>query len=95
MPQPAVGVVIGKGGEMIKKIQQETGAKVQFQQNREEGPGERRCILQGTPSQIEEARQRIEDLIESVMVRMVSKLYKFLFLNVSPALSSLSPCAAV
>ncbi|XP_072160379.1 far upstream element-binding protein 1 isoform X2 [Bemisia tabaci] len=70
VPQPAVGVVIGKGGEMIKKIQQETGAKVQFQQNREEGPGERRCILQGTPSQIEEARQRIEDLIESVMVRM-------------------------
>ena len=30
MPRQAVGLVIGKGGEMIKKIQSETGAKVQF-----------------------------------------------------------------
>jgi len=28
VPRAAVGIVIGKGGEMIKKIQQETGAKV-------------------------------------------------------------------
>ncbi|KRT81855.1 K Homology domain containing protein, partial [Oryctes borbonicus] len=40
VPRAAVGVVIGKGGDMIKKIQQETGARVQFQQAREEGPGE-------------------------------------------------------
>ena len=30
VPRQAVGLVIGKGGEMIKKIQTETGAKVQF-----------------------------------------------------------------
>lgn len=30
VPRQAVGLVIGKGGEMIKKIQGETGAKVQF-----------------------------------------------------------------
>ena len=30
MPRPAVGLVIGKGGDMIKKIQQDTGARVQF-----------------------------------------------------------------
>ncbi len=30
VPRTAVGVVIGKGGDMIKKIQQETGARVQF-----------------------------------------------------------------
>ena len=32
VPRQAVGVVIGKGGEMIKKIQQDSGARVQFQQ---------------------------------------------------------------
>ena len=32
MPRQGVGIVIGKGGEMIKKIQSETGAKVQFKQ---------------------------------------------------------------
>jgi len=30
VPRAAVGIVIGKGGEMIKKIQQETGAKVRY-----------------------------------------------------------------
>lgn len=54
MPRPAVGVVIGKGGDMIKKIQAETGARVQFQQAREEGPGDRRCYLAGTPKQVEQ-----------------------------------------
>ncbi|XP_022912976.2 far upstream element-binding protein 1 isoform X2 [Onthophagus taurus] len=66
VPRAAVGVVIGKGGDMIKKIQQETGAKVQFQQAREEGPGERRCYLSGKPQQVDQARQRIEELIDSV-----------------------------
>ncbi|XP_044263503.1 far upstream element-binding protein 1 isoform X2 [Tribolium madens] len=66
VPRQAVGVVIGKGGDMIKKIQAETGARVQFQQAREEGPGERRCYLSGTPKQVEQARQRIEELIDSV-----------------------------
>jgi far upstream element-binding protein len=68
VPRAAVGVVIGKGGDMIKKIQSETGARVQFQQGRDDGPGERRCLLTGKPSQVEQARRRIEDLIDSVLV---------------------------
>lgn len=68
MPRAAVGVVIGKGGDMIKKIQSETGARLQFQQVMDDGPGDRRCLLTGNPDQVEEARQRIEDLIDSVLV---------------------------
>ena len=30
MPRDVVGFVIGKGGETIKRIQAETGCKVQF-----------------------------------------------------------------
>lgn len=69
VPRAAVGVVIGKGGDMIKKIQAETGARVQFQQAKEEGPGERRCYLSGRPQNVEQARQRIEELIDSVCRR--------------------------
>lgn len=69
VPRAAVGVVIGKGGDMIKKIQAETGARVQFQQARDEGPGERRCYLSGKPQNVEQARQRIEELIDSVIRR--------------------------
>ncbi|XP_059351500.1 far upstream element-binding protein 1-like isoform X5 [Daphnia carinata] len=67
VPRSAVGVVIGKNGEMIKKIQNETGARVQFQQGRDDNPEERMCALTGTMNQIEDARQRIEELIESVL----------------------------
>lgn len=66
VPRAAVGVVIGKGGDMIKKIQAETGARVQFQQGRDDGPGDRRCFLSGKPQNVESARQRIEELIDSV-----------------------------
>lgn len=66
VPRAAVGVVIGKGGDMIKKIQSETGARVQFQQGREDGPGDRKCLLSGKPQQVEQARQRIQELIDSV-----------------------------
>ncbi|GBP72540.1 Far upstream element-binding protein 1 [Eumeta japonica] len=66
VPKIAVGVVIGRGGDMIKKIQAETGCRVQFHQERDEGPGDKRCYLQGKPHQVDQARQMIEDLIESV-----------------------------
>ncbi|KAF7281532.1 P-element somatic inhibitor isoform X2 [Rhynchophorus ferrugineus] len=69
VPKAAVGVVIGKGGDMIKMIQADTGCRVQFQQARDEGPGDRRCFLNGTPKQVDHARQRIEELIDSVMQR--------------------------
>lgn len=68
VPKTAVGVVIGKGGEMIKKIQGETGCKLQFIQGKGDGPGDRRCIISGTKQQVEDAKRTIEDLIESVMV---------------------------
>lgn len=68
VPKTAVGVVIGKGGEMIKKIQGETGCKLQFIQGKGDGPGDRRCIISGTKQQVDDAKRTIEDLIESVMV---------------------------
>jgi len=60
---------------MIKKIQAESGAKVQFQQGREEGPGDRKCLLSGKHQAVEQARQRIQELIDSVMV---NKFYLFM-----------------
>lgn len=75
VPRAAVGVVIGKGGDMIKKIQSETGARVQFQQGREDGPGDRKCLLSGKPQAVEQARQRIQELIDSVNVNFAIFLY--------------------
>lgn len=86
VPRAAVGVVIGKGGDMIKKIQAETGARVQFQQGRDEGPGDRRCLLTGKSQNVDMARQRIEELIDSVIVSicppMVFTIFYHLIISV-------------
>lgn len=74
VPKTAVGVVIGKGGDMIKKIQGETGCKLQFIQGKGDGPGDRRCIISGTKQQVEDAKRTIEDLIDSVMVSLVDTI---------------------
>ncbi|XP_059618502.1 far upstream element-binding protein 3 [Phlebotomus argentipes] len=69
VPKVAVGVVIGKGGDMIKKIQGETGCKLQFVQGRGDSPGDRRCFIQGSKQQVEDAKRMIDELIENVMRR--------------------------
>lgn len=78
VPKAAVGVVIGKGGEMIKKIQAETGCKLQFLQGRNDEPGDRRCLVQGAQHQVEDGKRMIDDLIESVMV----SCYCYCFLTI-------------
>lgn len=55
---------------MIKKIQSSTGAKLQFEQGRDDGPGDRKCILTGKPEQCEDAREKVMELIDSVQVRL-------------------------
>lgn len=70
VPKTAVGVVIGKGGEMIKKIQSDTGCKLQFIQGKGDGPGDRRCIISGTKQQVEDGKRTIEELIESVLMKV-------------------------
>lgn len=69
VPKLAVGVVIGKGGDMIKKIQNETGCRLQFLQTKNDGPGDRRCVISGSKQQVDDGKRMIEDLIESVMRR--------------------------
>jgi len=69
---------------MIKKIQAESGAKVQFQQGREDGPGDRKCLLSGKHQAVEQARQRIQELIDSVMVYILIQfnVYDFIKMHI-------------
>lgn len=62
--------MIGKGGEMIKKLQQETGAKIVFLNLNEDGPEDRRCSISGNEDAVQSARQRIQELVENAMVRL-------------------------
>ncbi|GFU45892.1 far upstream element-binding protein 1 [Nephila pilipes] len=68
VPRQAVGVVIGKGGDMIKRIQQDSGARVQFIQGKEDLPGDKLCQITGAIDQVQKASVMIRDLIESVLM---------------------------
>ncbi|KAL5011503.1 hypothetical protein ScPMuIL_010054 [Solemya velum] len=64
VPRQAVGIVIGKGGEMIKKIQSETGARVQFKPDDGQSP-DRICSIAGPPDKTDQAASMIQDLLNS------------------------------
>ena len=67
VPKHAVGLVIGKGGEMIRKIQTETNAKVIFHSLKDDTFSDRECSITGKPLQVDQARRQIQDLINSTM----------------------------
>ncbi|XP_057218469.1 far upstream element-binding protein 3 [Triplophysa rosa] len=65
IPADKCGLVIGKGGETIKNINQQSGAHVELQRNPPPNtdPNVRVFSIRGSPQQMEMARQLIDDKI--------------------------------
>ncbi|XP_041990147.1 far upstream element-binding protein 2-like [Salvia splendens] len=65
IPNGRVGVIIGKGGETIKYLQQQSGAKIQVTRDMDADPNSptRGVDLMGTPDQIARAEQLIQDVL--------------------------------
>ncbi|KAL6886987.1 hypothetical protein GGI43DRAFT_269932 [Trichoderma evansii] len=66
VPSDAVGMIIGKGGETIREMQNTTGCKINVAQS--SGPGEvqREIALVGTRESIAQAKQAIDEKVEAV-----------------------------
>eukprot|EP00117_Sycon_ciliatum_P047467 scpid75486/ scgid33905/ Far upstream element-binding protein 1; DNA helicase V len=64
LPANKVGLVIGKGGETIKRLQAESGC-VMFVVQDGPSPGEKPLRIQGTPQTIEHARVLVNELLNS------------------------------
>ncbi|XP_066537034.1 far upstream element-binding protein 1 isoform X2 [Hoplias malabaricus] len=65
VPRFAVGIVIGRNGEMIKKIQNDTGVRIQFKPDDGSTP-ERIAQIIGPPDRAQHAADIISDLLRSV-----------------------------
>ncbi|KAK3593048.1 hypothetical protein CHS0354_007833 [Potamilus streckersoni] len=65
VPRTSVGIIIGKGGGMIKKIQAETGVKVQFHEDDGQSP-ERACSIKGNKDRLQQATSMINELLQQV-----------------------------
>ena len=57
-----VGLIIGRGGEQITRLQAECGAKIQMAPE-SNGMSERQCTLTGPPAAIVQAKAAIERII--------------------------------
>ncbi|KTF75405.1 hypothetical protein cypCar_00048173, partial [Cyprinus carpio] len=68
VPRHSVGVVIGRSGEMIKKIQNDAGVRIQFKPDDGSGPDKIAHIV-GPPDRCEHAASIINDLLQSIRVR--------------------------
>merc|ERR550532_2207154 len=62
VPDKMVGLIIGRGGEQITRLQAESGCKIQMAQD-SQGMAERQCTLTGNPGAIATARASIERII--------------------------------
>ena len=51
VPDKMVGLIIGRGGEQITRLQAESGCKIQMAQD-SQGMAERQCTLTGNPGAI-------------------------------------------
>ncbi|BFZ56446.1 hypothetical protein PYCC9005_003492 [Savitreella phatthalungensis] len=62
--QGYVGLIIGKRGETLRRIEQTSGCRVQFVPENQTRPGERACNLVGTRRQCEIARRMIDEVVD-------------------------------
>lgn len=71
VPNGMVGLIIGKGGENVQRMQAQCGVHVQIAKESEMRPGEthRTVILRGSADGVEEAKAQIEEMIEERMHR--------------------------
>uniref|UniRef100_A0A672NJW9 Far upstream element-binding protein 2-like n=1 Tax=Sinocyclocheilus grahami TaxID=75366 RepID=A0A672NJW9_SINGR len=65
VPRHSVGVVIGRSGEMIKKIQNDAGVRIQFKPDDGSGP-EKIAHIVGPPDRCEHAASIINELLQSI-----------------------------
>ena len=101
IPNGRVGVIIGKGGETIKYLQLQSGAKIQVTRDMDADPNSatRTVDLMGTPDQIAKAEQLINDVLSEVCFSfqtacvLLIKLLCQLLCVVSPRKNIDMPCS--
>lgn len=63
VPSDVIGAIIGKGGETIRKITEETKARVDIHRKENPGSSEKAVTLNGRPSEINAAVKRFMEIM--------------------------------
>lgn len=68
IPESLVGLVIGRGGEQIKRLQSDSGCKIRIARD-SDGSQERTCTLTGSQQCIDEAKRMLGEVVQRGMNR--------------------------
>jgi len=68
IPENLVGLVIGRGGESIKRLQSDSGCKIRIARD-SDGTQERTCTLTGSQLCIDEAKRMLGEVVQRGMNR--------------------------
>jgi far upstream element-binding protein len=63
VPREVVGLVIGRGGDTLKRIQSESHAKIQVDQENRDAPQRRVTIMASSQEDIQKAKALIEEIM--------------------------------
>ena len=63
VPGHKVGLIIGKGGETIKMLQEQTGAKIVIIQESRKPTEQEPLRISGSPESVEEAKAKVMDIL--------------------------------
>lgn len=90
IPNGRVGVIIGKGGETIKYLQLQSGAKIQVTRDMDADLNSptRMVELMGTPEQIAKAEQLINDVLAGVPFSFLNEILVTFFFFFFPLMNS-------
>lgn len=72
VPRVSAGMIIGKGGEMIKRLAMETGTKIQFKPDANPNSEDRVAVIMGTRDQIYRATERITEIVNRAIKNNVT-----------------------
>jgi far upstream element-binding protein len=64
VPNDCVGLIIGKGGDTIRQLQMESGAKIQVAKREIENTNLRNVFVEGPTDKYQRAREMIEEIIK-------------------------------
>nr|XP_027198425.1 far upstream element-binding protein 1-like [Dermatophagoides pteronyssinus]XP_027198426.1 far upstream element-binding protein 1-like [Dermatophagoides pteronyssinus]XP_027198427.1 far upstream element-binding protein 1-like [Dermatophagoides pteronyssinus] len=77
IPGNKVGFVIGKGGEMIRNLQERAGVKmVIYQETNEVGDRDKQLRISGTPDKVDHAKQLVNDLLVEKELELANRTSK-------------------
>ena len=65
VPHDVVGLIIGKGGETIRQLQLESGAKVQVAKENVAATGMRNVFVEGPDDKYRKAKEMIDEIVRN------------------------------